>query len=245
MKWLCNLLIALAMLAAPLREAALAEAAVPAVQTATDAAMFQHARQQVDAILARREFQMVAPPQPWWRQLAAKLWFRVDRWLSYALGHSRGTAGAGLWLPWALIAGCVAGITIWMWRMLRREGLATRFVAPGTGQACGDMYGTDWSADVIAWAAREQWREAIHAQYWACIVGAERLGFWQLDPAQTPREYLRRLAAGERREALRSLTHLLETAWYGHEPAQEQDWQIALSLSQILLRTEARRERMP
>ena len=196
---------------------------------------FHEARRQADLILSQRQFQIEITPEPWWRRPLARFWSWVDRFLNSAAGFSRGRGWIGLLLGWGLVLLAVAGLATWCWRVVRREGLPMRLGA-GSGQLfTGELHGTDWSALARRCAAAGAWREAIHAQYWACIVLTEKRGVWRSDPARTPREYLRLLSVGREREMLRSLTQLLETAWYGNRAMQQEDWQVAQHLAQSFL----------
>jgi hypothetical protein len=196
---------------------------------------FRKARRQADLVLSQRQFQIEIAPEAWWHRPLARFWSWVDRFLDSAVGFSRGRGWIGLLLGWSLVLLAVAGLATWCWRVVRREGLPMRLGADSSQLLAGELHGTDWPALAGQCAAAGAWREAIHAQYWACIVLTEKRGVWRSNPARTPREYLRLLSAGQEREMLRGLTQLLETAWYGNRAMRQEDWQAAQDLAQSFL----------
>jgi hypothetical protein len=98
-------------------------------------------------------------------------------------------------------------------------------------------------------AAREaadcgDFRDAIHAVYWAGIVCLEDSGVLARELSRTPRERVRQLAAArsdaappgaaERRASLSALTRHLEHTWYAQMPATEPDFLDSLKLAEAL-----------
>ncbi len=184
------------------------------------------ARASLTKILARREFSHVHPPSAWdlFRE-------RVAAWIASLLQRILGAAGqhigAGQVLFWILIVAAIGLIAMWLVRLWRRTDplLALPRVLPSLA-----------SRDSVAWlgearqaAARSQWREAIHAVYWAGIARLQENRALSEDRTRTPREYLRLIPTGQpARSPLGALTVSLERFWYAKQAAGMADFDESL-----------------
>ena len=100
----------------------------------------------------------------------------------------------------------------------------------------------EWIQTAREAATRGDFREAVHSAYWAGISYLEESEVVRKDRTRTPREYMRlisnatQLAASGRktREALSSLTIVLEQVWYGRRPASSQDFTNAIQSVEAL-----------
>jgi hypothetical protein len=187
-------------------------------------AQFDQAHAAIEEILKRDEFQPALPT--WWdrqtmklRLWIGKLFMGVDRLTTMAPWLGRA-------LEWLFFVAAVVGLLVWFLRVAKRQRLRVA-LGPAAVRAS-----SEWERDRADWqrlaeqsAATGEWREAIHALYWAAIVQLESRRAWRPNPTRTPREYVRLLAAGSaQREGLARLTALLERAWYGLRPAGEAEF---------------------
>lgn len=177
-------------------------------------------------ILSRREFRLVHGPGE-----LEKLRDRVLEWIFKVLDKMmRGVAApnqAGQAAVWVLIAAGLSVLAIWMKRRLtqqehevEREIMAFAAVSSKSWRR--------WVREAEAAAQAGDWRNAIHALYWATISRLEESGAWIPDRARTPREYLGFLPAGAaNRSALARITEVFEVVWYGSRSADAQVFQQA------------------
>jgi Domain of unknown function (DUF4129) len=87
-------------------------------------------------------------------------------------------------------------------------------------------------------AAREDFREAVHAAYWAGIARLEDVSALPKDRTKTPREYLRVLStvsqgglasrSTDYGAPLKQMTTLLERVWYANRGAVARDYDDTL-----------------
>ena len=88
-----------------------------------------------------------------------------------------------------------------------------------------------WAARARAYAEGGEWREAVHALYWASIVALEDRRTLRRSGTRTPREALRLIdPASHLREPLRAQTGEFERIWYGLRPAGREDYARVLAL---------------
>jgi len=151
----------------------------------------EEARARLAGILQRREFRSVRGPG-WWDQLVARFWSWVGRVLRKLFGGLRVIPRAREIMIWCLIALAFILLALWVKRSLlsgaRAGSLELRDTLP-PGKSWHD-----WAKQALGAAARHDYREAVHAAYWAGVFRLAELGAWQLDRARTPREYLRLMA---------------------------------------------------
>lgn len=201
--------------------------------TARDAAP-SNARAELNEILARREFAAVHPPTAW-----DLLRQRLAEWVQRLLmrlfsGMMRYPIGAEI-IFWLAVAGGILWIAVSLLRIWRSADRPQSF------------YGGEPILPVRSWqewlrtgreaAARGDFREAIHACYWAGIVRLQDMGMVPNDRAKTPREYLRLASDLPSREfadrsaviePLSVLTFRFERTWYANRSATFEDFQNSL-----------------
>lgn len=209
-------------------------------QTAQQAE-FARAQAAVQKILAGSEFQRPEPTL--WDRIKAKI---VSAIVRIFLGIDRVTTQSpwlGRSLEWLLFVAAAAGLLVWLMRAAQRQRLR---VAMGEEPAKSTALAREthsWRRQADEEAAKGEWREAIHALYWAAIVHLERRRAWKHNPSRTPREYVRLLKAGstEQRE-LRGLTSALEQSWYGQHETGAEDFGTAKESFERLADGSAARE---
>lgn len=194
------------------------------------------ARLAADAILRQKEFAQVTVGPSWWQRQTARFWNWLDRILLQAAMASAHRPWLGVAVEWALLVSCIAGLLAYAFGLFRRERQQSAKPWRLNG---GELPSTEtaWLEQAEAAAAREDWREAVHALYWASMRRLAQAGRWQqaAGSALTPREYLRLLAPGsEQQGALASLTRLLERVWYARRPAAAEDYDQARQLAASL-----------
>jgi hypothetical protein len=187
----------------------------------------------LDRILSRREFGGVKGPSAWdlFRQ-------RVIREILTLLGSlfeqiGRYPMGAKV-LFWLVILAVVVWLALVLFRYWTRRAALEELQAPEAVAYIRTWQ--EWIQAAREGAARGDFREAVHSAYWAGISYLEDCEVVRKDRTRTPREYMRlvsldtQLAASGRktREALSSLTIILEQVWYGRRPASNQDFANAL-----------------
>jgi hypothetical protein len=197
-------------------------------------------RAQLDRILAEPQFAAVRPPSDWdlfRRRLA--LW--VARLLERIFGGLYRYPMGGKILFWlALVAG-VGFIALTIFRfMIGRDRVQSFkseqiFIVSHTWQ--------EWLRIAREAAARQDFREAVHAAYWAGIARLEDAGALPKDYSKTPREYLNLLSQPAPpaqashlafREPLSILTRRLEQIWYGRRDAAVDDFRDSLQQLELL-----------
>jgi hypothetical protein len=191
-------------------------------------------RQISTAILAQAEFDQIDHPSLWNRSVEA-----FFNWLNNLFGRIPSGSGSHwlLWLfEWGLVIAASTGLGWWLIQGSRRE--RWRLESAG-GPRAGAPSQRDWQlwlAEAETFAAKGEWREAVHNVYWAAISRLESRGLWPVDRARTPREYLGLLSAADPRRAdLNALTCGFERIWYGYRPAAEAEYRSACDLLEKLV----------
>jgi hypothetical protein len=192
------------------------------------------ARAQLDQILAQSQFAAVRAPTPW-ELFRQRVWAWIERMLERLFGGIGRHPIAGEFLFWIIVIAGVLCIAVWLFRYLvsrdRMDGLESgpSVVNTRTWQ--------EWIHAARQAADRGDFREAVHAAYWAGIVRLEDTGVVAKDRSKTPREYLRSVSdpqPGELfsrpvyREPLAALTSRLEKVWYANRGASTGDYQESL-----------------
>ena len=193
-----------------------------------------YAREELNHILARSEFAAVKPPSAWdlFRQRLAE-W--IERMLLRLLGGASKHPLGGEILFWFLIVAAVGVVAMWIFRFFasRDRGSA---LAPSTDVIAVRTW-QEWVREAREAANRSDFREAVHAAYWAGIARLEDLGVVPKDRAKTPREYLKLVVAPAEgqfppapvhREPLTALTKGLERIWYANRGAGPEDFRESL-----------------
>jgi hypothetical protein len=196
-------------------------------------------RATLDQILSRREFGAVKGPSAWdlFRQ-------RVIREIGRLLGSvfqqiGRYPIGAKV-LFWLVILAVVVWLALVLFRYWTRRAALEELQAPDVVAYIRTWQ--EWIQTAREAATRGDFREAVHSAYWAGISYLEESEVVRKDRTRTPREYMRlisnatQLAASGRktREALSSLTIVLEQVWYGRRPASSQDFTNAIQSVEAL-----------
>ena len=149
---------------------------------------------------------------------------RVRRWLrSWLPDVTPGTATVvpilryGTWAMAAIAFALLAWLT---WRLLRGASRDAA-VRPRPAPSVDPIDARTWAARARAAASAGDAREAVRCAYHAVLHRLDEDGAWTLAEARTPREYMRLLPAGDRRQpAVSFVARLFEGAWYGGaEPA--------------------------
>ncbi len=185
-------------------------------------------RQKLSEILHRREFHNVHGPTAQDALVA-----RIYRWLARMLGKVHGP-GQGTYkffqgVVWVLVGGAMLVLILWTVRRLTRENdeASTREIVPFAPSA---RNWRSWLSEARDFAARQDWRNAIHLAYWAGISFLESNGAWKPNRARTPREYLRLLTSRNAKfPSLSRLTRKFEVVWYGNRTAAEADFRETLA----------------
>ena len=202
--------------------------------TSAQSAAPPNARTELNQILSRREFGAVRPPSAWelLRERIA-LWFGrlLERLFS---GVNRYPVG-GKVLFWVIVVGGVLWIAVWV---LRSWSGRDRLRSLEAGEPVHPVRTwQEWIREAREAAARGDFRQAVHAAYWAGIVRLQDVGIVPKDRTKTPREYLRlatsaapgEMAAGSSvSEPLSVLTSRLERTWYANRGANLEDFQDSL-----------------
>lgn len=207
--------------------AALRESAESLESSAASAGPEQ-ARARLDRILRAREFSGMSGPT--WIDL---LKVRIADWIFRQLGrvfrrlHLR--TGAGNFVVWTLIAAAFLLLAYWVRQTLSRSSRQAQMDLSGA-QPVG-LDSREWLRNARAAAERGDYRQAIHAAYWAAIARLEELHALPQDRSRTPRESLRLLGPGNAHRApLAELTRHFELVWYGYRPATAVNWNEAVTL---------------
>jgi hypothetical protein len=218
------------------------------------------ARIRLREILSRSEFQQSKREESW----LSKLWKRFLNWVWGIISRVFGAANNKVVRNVVLYGAILVAFCALAWALVRALTAAARkealrlAAAPPPGKTW-----SQWAREAIAAAGAGNYREAIHAAYWAGVYRLSELGAWQLDRARTPREYLRLLRASaeiansaanvnvadaqdsgatlldpavraRRAEALAALTNRLEAVWYDNQRATHDDFRSAVQNLEIL-----------
>jgi hypothetical protein len=193
----------------------------------------------LDRILSRREFDAVKGPsaldlfrQRVIREILSLLDSIFERIGRYPMGSKV--------LFWLVILAVVVWLAVVLFRYWTRRAALEELQAPDAVAYIRTWQ--EWIQAAREAATRGDFREAVHSAYWAGISSLEDSQVVRKDRTRTPREYMRlvsnatQLAASGRktREALSSLTIVLEQVWYGRRPASNQDFADAIQSVEAL-----------
>lgn len=191
------------------------------------------ARLELDRILQRREFAAVRPPSQWdlLRQRINEWLLRLIRGLFRGIGAHPTGVELFFWLVLFAVVGCLALLLVRFWiDRARREELQS------VGAVSVHVSWQEWIRAARDAARRGDFREAVHAVYWAGITCLEDEGAITPDRTRTPREHLRLFAetaaappASRRLACLAELTARVERVWYGRSPAGVQDFELCMN----------------
>jgi hypothetical protein len=218
------------------------------------------ARVALREILSRPEFRPSKREESW----LSKEWKRFLSWIWGIFSRVFGAANNKVVRNVVLYGAIVVAFCALAWALVRALTAAARrealrlAAAPPPGKTW-----SQWAREAIAAAGAGNYREAVHAAYWAGVYRLSELGAWQLDRARTPREYLRLLRASaetanaatnvsvpdaqdssvavldpvvraRRADALAALTNRLEAVWYDNQSATQDDFRSAVQNLEIL-----------
>ncbi len=207
----------------------LADAATPPVS----AANFAVARQRANAILAEKEF-VTADRQSLTEPIFAWLAMWMDRALMRMAAFGSHAPWIGPVIEYGLACLACVLLLLWVMRSARQQRLHLRLEAKRQIEVTDERV-LNWMREAEQHAARGAFRDAVHCLYWASIVTLEGRRLWLPDRARTPREYLRLLdPASATAVLLRRQTLSFESIWYGLRPAQQSDYEQALTLHRQL-----------
>lgn len=186
------------------------------------------------SVLARQEFRTTGGYSLNDR-LAA--WFSelINRMFSGVSSLGRVAPWLGTALQWGTLLLAATLLILWAYRALDRQRVAIGRLQTGDRSAEAQAESRLWAARARDYADRGEWREAVHALYWASIVVLEDRRTLRRSGTRTPREALRLIdPASHLREPLRAQTGEFERIWYGLQPAAAADYQSALTHYQVL-----------
>lgn len=163
------------------------------------------------AVLAQPEFQR-ANRTGW----ADALTERLQTWLRRVLGGLAGRAlpthTVAAVIAWTVGIGAFVLLAVWLWRLrrLRPDPMQLAMVAPRRSS-------NDWAALAREALGRGDAREAVRCAYHAALFRGEEQGVWRVDPARTPREYIRLLPATAERRSVGEIAREFERVWFAHQ----------------------------
>ena len=194
------------------------------------------ARQQSQrtSVLDRREFRTVQE---------YSLVERLSAWLSDQFarlfgGFSRlgkAVPWLGTAVQWGALMLAASLLALWVYRALDRQRVALGKLHGDASAAARQAESRVWARQAEAHAERGEWREAVHALYWASIVILEDRRTLRRSGTRTPREALRLIdPASHLRAPLQAQTSDFERIWYGMKPAVQGDYGSALEHYRVL-----------
>ena len=209
----------------------LAELDVPSAPAPGISKQMQSARA---TVLSRKEFRTTS---------GYSLSDRLAAWFSELLNRMfGGVSTLGRTVPWLgramewgtlLLAATL--LVLWIYRALDRQRVTIGRLQNDAISAAQQAESRLWAARAREYAGRGEWREAVHALYWASIVALEDRRTLRRSGTRTPREALRLIDPASRlREPLRAQTGEFERIWYGLQPAAAADYESALTHYQAL-----------
>jgi hypothetical protein len=139
-----------------------------------------------------------------------------------------------------IVLGVLFALAIAVYLVLRREPdlPAAQAEAPAAAKLEDprERAPKDWldSASELARAGKH--REALRALYLATLVALDRKQALTFDPTLTNWQYLRQLRDGALRTDFRELTRIFDHKWYGHEPADQLDFDLCRELAERMIR---------
>lgn len=172
----------------------------------------ERARAQLRSVLTQPEFTRDNRVS-WASSLASRVREWIDERLRALTGKRLPLVWAGTLLAWAVAIGVLVLLCVWLWRLRRSPALPLdlRVDAPR-------LTSSEWATLARAALGRGDAREAVRCGYHAALYRFEEQGLWRVDPARTPREYLRLLpSADARRTIVGEMTRDFERAWYAHD----------------------------
>jgi hypothetical protein len=168
---------------------------------------------------------------------------RISAWISQQLARlfggvsslGRAAPWLGTALEWGALIGVLALLLVWIYRALDRQRVALGRLSGDVAMQAALAESRAWSDKARQHADRGEWRDAVHALYWASIVVLEDRRTLRRSAMRTPREALKLVDA---KSPLGSLlgeqTGAFERIWYGLQPADAADYERAMQQYQAM-----------
>ena len=157
----------------------------------------------------------------WISQQFAKLFGGVS-----SLGRAAPWLGTAL--QWGALIAALLILLLWVYRALDRQRVALGRLHGDVSREAALAASRVWADQARQHAERGEWREAVHALYWASIVVLEDRRTLRRSGTRTPREALRLVdAASPLGGLLRAQTGEFERIWYGLQAAGATDYEQA------------------
>jgi hypothetical protein len=180
-----------------------------------------------EAVLRRSEFRT---------DRGYSVWDRIAAWITEQLNKLFGGASAlgraapwlGTVLQWGALLAAGVILLLWIYRALDRQRVALRLLSGTVSREEALAASRVWADQARQHAERGEWRDAVHALYWASIVVLEDRRTLRRSGTRTPREALKLVdAASPLGTLLRAQTGEFERIWYGLQPAEASDYERA------------------
>lgn len=181
---------------------------------------------QLNRILAAKEFQAIHGPT-WWDLMMGRVWDWIRRQFEKLSGRLSPTHSIGNVIAWTVIV--IVGLLLLVWAVRATSRMATRPEMDLRGANATGQDSAYWLRQAREAAARDDFRAAIHAAYWAAIARMEEAKLLTENRSRTPRESLRLVRRESAEYApLLQLTRRFELIWYGYRAADSADWSDAV-----------------
>jgi hypothetical protein len=196
-------------------------------------------RGRVEEILGRREFREFAERDTGW---LGDLFERFAQWLkSLALQaedekedeSELPSIGLPALSPWILMVIAVLALAL----IALYAGTRTRASArasPANAERAQLLAAEPLTLidDAAAHAARGDMRAALRALYLATLASLDRGRLIEFEPSKTNWQYIRAMPRGEARKLFADFTVIFDRKWYGHEPANADDYAACRRLAE-------------
>ncbi len=198
------------------------------------------ARSALDKILRRAEFGGVQKESAL-EKLREWIYFWLYRVLERLFGAINRHPIGGKILFWLVVVAAVVWLATMLFRYWTGRGRLEEMQK--LSAVAATLTWQEWIRAAREAAGRGDFREAVHAVYWAGIAQLEDRGVVPRDRTHTPREYLRQLsdaasasviAPPGQKETLAELTSCLERVWYGRRAATQDDFRASLQQAEAL-----------
>jgi hypothetical protein len=204
----------------------IAELDQPVAPTPVVSKSMQSAR---SGVLSRKEFRTTSGYSlgdrltAWFSQLLERMFGGVS-----SLGRMAPWLGTAV--QWSTLLLAATLLVLWAYRALDRQRVTIGRLGTDAANAEQHAESRMWASKARAFADQGEWREAVHALYWASIIVLEDRRTLRRSGTRTPREALRLIdPASHLREPLQAQTGEFERIWYGLQQAEAADYESALT----------------